>query len=102
MKFNEAVEQATQSDDVEGIPKRYGKMVRRKVPAGYTVMSKGNAKKKKKEDEDDEKDLEELLTQMSPEDDMHAQAKFWRGKKKAKGTTVKGKKKDEEDDEDDE
>lgn len=111
MKFNEALEQATQSDDVEGLPKRVGKIVRRKVPAGYTVMSKGKAKKKKKkEDEDEEKEVSEAgpmsgrtsgglpFQQASAADSMHRMAKFWRGrKKKKKGTTVK--KKEEEEDE---
>ena len=92
MKFNEAVEQATQSKDVEGVKKIFGKIVRRKVPAGYTVMSKGK-KKKKKDDDEDEKELEELFTQMSPADDFHTMSKFWRGKKETKGTTEPKKKK---------
>jgi hypothetical protein len=75
MNFDEAVEQATQSSDVEGIPKRFGKkVVRRKVPAGYTVASR---KKTKKKEDDEEEELSELFRQLSPAEAYYRMWKFW-------------------------
>jgi len=52
MKFQEALEIATQAADVEGIKKRVSPIVRRKVPAGYTaIKSTKKKKRKKKKDE---------------------------------------------------
>jgi hypothetical protein len=52
MRFDEALAIATQSADVEGIPKRFGKIVRRRVPAGYISHIKKRKKKKKKEEDE--------------------------------------------------
>ena len=50
MKLIEAMEAATQSDDVTGIQKAMMPIVRRKVPAGYTKMGKKKKKKKGKKE----------------------------------------------------
>lgn len=52
MKFNEALEIATQASDVEGIKKRVSPIVRRKVPAGYTAIKSKKKKKRKKESDE--------------------------------------------------
>jgi hypothetical protein len=50
MKFNEALEMSmTTTSDVEGIKKKVGSVVRRKVPAGYTEYKKKKKRKKKNE-----------------------------------------------------
>ena len=50
MKLREILEfiSSTQASDVEGIKKRVGKIVRRKVPAGYTKCTSKKKKRKKK------------------------------------------------------
>jgi hypothetical protein len=49
MKLEQVLEQiATQSTDVKGVQKVVEPIVRRVVPAGYTVMSTSKKKKKKK------------------------------------------------------
>lgn len=62
MKFGEALENiGTSSSNVEGIKKKVGNIVRRKIPAGYTKIDV--------EKDDDLDDLKELKCKLSGDKD---------------------------------
>lgn len=50
MKLSEAVAMATQSADVQGVPRIMHPITRRKVPAGYVADVRKRKKRKKKND----------------------------------------------------
>lgn len=93
MKFNEAIENiGTTSADVEGVPKKFSKIVRRKVPAGYIADIR---KKKKKKEEISET----AFGQMDPYQMQSYMTKFW---KRGNGKMEEPEKDEDEDEDEDE
>lgn len=96
MKFNEAIENiGTISADVEGVPKKFSKIVRRKVPAGYVADIR---KKKKKKEEKEDLD-ETAFSQMDPYKMQSYMTKFWK-RGNGKMEEPDDEEEEEEDDED--
>lgn len=68
MKLKDIIEQvvpATQSSDVEGVPKVMSPIVRRKVPAGYIETTKKNKKKKKIQEEESQEEAPDAYDYLS-------------------------------------